>query len=228
MTILRTIIGSQCHGLATPESDVDTREVFVLPTEELLRVNPPTEKAKTKGDDVSWEVGHFLKLALRCNPTILEVMAAPSTYATKEGAWLQGLFPDVLSKTAVWKSFTGYATSQRHRLDEATVLLTNGNADSEKRRRKALAARLRILSNGIELLKTGTMTVRIADVPVIGEQVRRAKFGEMTNEEGAEIATKLLEEIDAAYAVSLLNDAPNIENVNRYLLSVRRAHLSPT
>lgn len=36
--ILKVIVGSQAHGLATPASDFDYRGVFVVPTKEILCV----------------------------------------------------------------------------------------------------------------------------------------------------------------------------------------------
>jgi len=226
-TILSTIIGSQAHGLATAESDTDVREVFVQPTEELFRVDSPAEKAHSKGEDVTYEVAHFLKLATRCNPTILEIAAAPPHHATEEGERLRALFPAFLSKKMVYAAFTGYASSQRHTVDAASVTMTNGAVTDEKRRCKALAARLRILYGGWELLERGTLTVRIADVPWIGEIVRKAKFGELTNEAGADIAHELYSRIDKAVERSVLPDRPDIEKVNAFLVSVRRAHLTP-
>lgn len=225
-TILKTLVGSHAHGLSTHESDYDWREVFVRPTEELLRVDPPAEKAL--GDDAltAWEVGHVLRLAMKCNPTILEVLAGQSEHETWfEGLPLLELFPAFLSKKRVLDAFHGYAHQQRHKLEMAKLDAGESEA-KELRRRKALAARLRILFSGGELLRTGNMTVRIVDVPVIGEQVKRAKFGDMTNEEGAEIADALKLDLDAAFGASRLPDAPDIETVNAFLITLRRSHLA--
>lgn len=79
-TILRTIVGSQAHGLATLDSDFDYRGVFINPTSEILSLKGGTKQTnwiEGKEDDTSWELGHFLHLATKCNPTILEVFLAP-------------------------------------------------------------------------------------------------------------------------------------------------------
>ena len=37
-TILRVLVGSQAHGLATAESDQDFRRVYVMPTENMFHL----------------------------------------------------------------------------------------------------------------------------------------------------------------------------------------------
>lgn len=225
-TILKTLVGSQAHGLATPESDEDWRSVFVRPTEELFFVDAPAEKAHGNDGDTSWEVAHFCRMALKGNPTVLEVLASEKeSVADEEGNDLRALWPAFLSRKRILDAFHGYSHQQRHKLEMAKLEAGESEA-KEKRRRKALTARLRILYGGAELLRTGKLTVRIADVPVIGEQCRRAKFGDMTNEEGAEIAEALKADLDAAYAESRLPMEPDVDAVNRFLVRVRRNHLA--
>ncbi len=58
-TILKVVVGSQAHGLATPESDFDYRGVFVVPTAEILSLNGTTKTTnwiEGKDDDTSWEL----------------------------------------------------------------------------------------------------------------------------------------------------------------------------
>ena len=62
-TILRVLVGSQAHGLATAESDQDFRRVYVMPTEQMFHLGfkyPSTQWTKTGGDETAWEVGQFL------------------------------------------------------------------------------------------------------------------------------------------------------------------------
>src|SRR3990167_7324772 len=112
--ILRVLVGSRAHGLAGPDSDYDYRGVFVRPTSELLSIGAKpyltqwTEADKAKGeklDDTAWEVGHFLQLATHCNPTILEVLAAPRVDEGSDwsswGTDLRGLFPYIWNPCGV-------------------------------------------------------------------------------------------------------------------------------
>ena len=107
MQILKALVGSRAHGLAGPDSDADYRGVFVTPTSDLLRIGQRQsdtrwvegEKAADIGtakvDDTAWELGHFLSLATHCNPTILEVFAAPVVAGTPEGYAVRELLPAV-------------------------------------------------------------------------------------------------------------------------------------
>ena len=95
--ILKVVVGSHAHGLAGPDSDKDYRSVFVLPTAELFRVGfkyQSTRMMKEEADETSWEIGHFLQLALQGHPLVLETLVAPVVQRVPEGraipeAWLQ-------------------------------------------------------------------------------------------------------------------------------------------
>src|SRR5258708_8666676 len=81
ITILNVLVGSRAHGLNTDSSDYDYRGVFVTPTSELLKLGKRPDQTswiEDKIDDTKWEVGKFLFLATKCNPTILEVFKAPT------------------------------------------------------------------------------------------------------------------------------------------------------
>ena len=123
-TILKVIVGSRAHGLAGPESDVDFRGVFLHPTAHILSIGAKPKQtdwvegvplpegvedtARGKVDDTAWELGHFLSLAAHCNPTILEVFAAPVENATEDGERLRSLLPLVWNPKAVRDAFIGY------------------------------------------------------------------------------------------------------------------------
>jgi len=73
--ILKVLVGSHAHGLATAESDFDYRAVFVQPTSEILGLGHKAQNNQwIEGDidNTSYEIGHFLFLATKSNPTILE------------------------------------------------------------------------------------------------------------------------------------------------------------
>ena len=99
--ILSVLVGSQAHGLATPESDSDYRGVFAVDTRTILSLNAKKEyKGWVEGTDedaTSYELRHFLELALKCNPSILEVFSAPvqephTTFELDHGQSLKNLF----------------------------------------------------------------------------------------------------------------------------------------
>ncbi len=218
-TILKVMVGSHAHGLATSESDWDYRSIFVTPTRDILSLgSTPKEtnwiehqRGEEKPDDTSWEVGKCLFLATKCNPTILEVFLAPIEADTEWGLELRSLFPFVWNSKGVRDAFGGYGLNQRKKFLD----------NSDNRAPKYAAAYLRTLYNAEELLRTGTFTVRIADTP-IGPTVRKFKDGDFTYGEVIQACTDQEKRL-----VDALNDCPkheaNSAPVNDFLLRLRKA-----
>lgn len=174
ITILKVIVGSQAHGLATFESDTDYRGVFVQSAKE--RLNPFSkpidtqwfEKSGTAGgtvtDDTSTEVGKFLFEATKSNPTTLEVFKGTNVVNGAYGAWgisLQELFPHVWSSKGVYEAFTGYGRNQRTKMLD----------DRDGKAGKFAVAWLRTLYNAAELLRFGTFELSVIGTPI--EKVTR-------------------------------------------------------
>lgn len=213
--ILKTIVGSQAHGLATPESDFDYRGVFVQPTNEILAIGPKrqhTNWTEDNVDDTSHEIGHFLFLATKSNPTILEVFLAPIADSTDEGLELRSLFPYVWESLAVRNAFIGYGLNQRKKFLD----------NKDKRREKYAAAYLRVLYNAYELLTTGTFTVRVADTEV-GETVRRFKSGDFEIGEVIQVCSDWQIKVEKAYDACEKKEADK-DKINEFLLKVRKEH----
>jgi hypothetical protein len=85
--ILKSLVGSQAHGLAGPNSDYDYRGVFIVPTDELLSVMPKydnTSWIEGKEDNTAHELRDFLQLAIHSNPSILETLVSP---VKEEDSW---------------------------------------------------------------------------------------------------------------------------------------------
>jgi predicted nucleotidyltransferase len=234
-TILKTIVGSHAHGLATPESDYDYRGVFVLPTQEILKIGGDRQKTnwhEGEEDSTSWEIGHFLSLSLQSNPTILETYLAPRVehpngpqvmqpmgfqelrdYSRLDlwGDKLRELFPYVWSSRRVRDAFIGYGLNQRKKFLD----------NKDKRGPKYAAAFLRTLYNGYELLTTGTFTVRIVDTN-IGDAVKRFKEGDYEIGEVIQLCHDWMGVVDIAYEKRPEHHA-DIDKVNNFLLDVRKA-----
>ena len=213
-TILKVLVGSQAHGLATPESDFDYRGVFLNPTSELLKLrgnkSKQTNWIEGEVDDTSWELGHFLDLATHCNPTILETFLSPVEEWTQEGVELRKLFDAVWNSDGVKDAFIGYGLNQRKKFLEK----------KDGRPAKFAAAYLRSLYNGMELLETGTFTVRIADTP-IGETVRNYKLGNYVVGDVIDTCLMYEEKVREAYNKNP-NKRTDFDVVNDYLLGVRQ------
>jgi len=173
--ILKVIVGSVAHGLANKDSDTDYRSVYVLPTSEILSLNYKYSGSHwVEGESVdctSYEIGHFLFLATKCNPSILEVMVAPVVESRKYiqvdreiasrgkhseidlGQELRDLLPYCWSPQYAFDAFTGYSLNQQKKM----------LANHLDRWQKYACAYLRTLANLIILLETGTFTLKVDD-----------------------------------------------------------------
>jgi len=224
-TILSVLVGSRSHGLHNIDSDYDYRHVVVTPTSELLKLGTKYKSnsfLEGKEDQTMYEIGHFLHLATKCNPSVLEVFKAPMqpvAYTKAEiqriniwGSKLIALFPYVWNPTGVFEAFRGYAHNQRKKMQDKTNKL-NG------RQPKFAVAYLRTLINLCDLLRTGTFSVEIKDESV-KQDLLRIKSGDFTSGEVVDLADALLDEAE------ILRDQcthePNIDKVNKFLLEIRK------
>ena len=138
--ILKVLVGSHAHGLATDESDKDIRGVCVIPTEDMFRLGfkyHPSFWSKEDGDETAWEISQFLSLATQSHPLILEAFLAPIIAADNWGEELRSLFPAAWTPQKAYEAFTGYAVNQRTKfLDK-----------KDERPAKYAAAYVRVLYN---------------------------------------------------------------------------------
>ncbi len=232
INILKVIVGSHAHGLAGETSDVDYRGVFCIKTSEILRIGSHIDETRwIEGheDDTSWEIGKFLLMATKCNPTVLECFLAPMIKQAPDnpiisastndgnlvqydflGRELQALFPYVWNSQYVKDAFIGYGINQRKKFFE----------NKDQRAPKYAAAYLRVLYNAWELLETGTFTVKIADTPV-GETVRKFKNGDYSPGEVIQACWDMETKVLKAYKTNP-DKKTEIEPVNEFLLKIRK------
>jgi uncharacterized protein len=215
--ILKTLIGSRAHGLAEEGSDWDYRSVYVTPTSEILSLG-----YKSKGqnliqgeeDNMTYEIGHFLMLALKCNPSILEVMVAPREIITDgcpvAGIKLQELFPYVWNPRDAFNAFVGYSLDQRKKMLDNHLNRWN----------KYAVAYIRTLENLKTLLRTGTFSL---EVPIESRPGLLAiKHGEVSKGEIINICDRLAEE--AANLLPACHHEPGPDKVNDFLLMLRKKY----
>lgn len=231
-TILKVIVGSQAHGLATPKSDFDYRGVFVVPTREILSLGNTkmnTNWNEGSNDDTSWEIGHFLNLATHCNPTILETFLAPvvdgwhcefdAQSMRVRHNWteeLRDLFPYVWNTKDVMNAFIGYGLNQRKKFFD----------NKDKRASKYAVAYLRTLYQGWELLAFGTFTIKVSETE-IGETLKRWKSmtpKEILEGHGGEVISECLKwekRLRDMYEATPKKET-DFEKINEFLLKVRK------
>lgn len=216
-TILKVLVGSHAHGLASEESDRDYRRVYVIPTEEMFQLGfkyPATQWSKGDSDETAWEIGQFLLLATQSHPLILETLLAPIITADEWGKQLRDLLPAMWSPQKAFEAFTNYANNQRAKLLDK----------KDGRPAKYAAAYIRVLFNLCELLISGSFHVRVADTPV-GERLARIKQGQYRLGEVMDWGEELAQQ--AQQLTIVRRDESNPPRINAFLVAVRRTFLTP-
>src|ERR1700729_2856996 len=135
-TILQGVVGSTAHGMATECSDVDVYGVFVVPTIDLVGLEKPLESiVDTNPDMTSHELGKFVRLALNCNPSVLEVLWLDDyEVLTEAGRSLLSKRTAFLSKARVRDAYFRYAAQQFARIKSRGDL--SFSSDTRKRTAK--------------------------------------------------------------------------------------------
>lgn len=205
-TILVTLGGSRAYGINTEESDVDLKGVFIGSKFSYLSIEPKIETVVDLKNEDKW-VGHFLKmikdqslhtkevegtsyelhkfcrLALQCNPNILDTLFCDESdvvYAHAYGSMIRRAREHFLSKTAL-NSFYGYAIAQLKLVDN----YINGSSESlsrgrgkvtDKKVNKNAAHVVRLLQSFEELVTTGIYNVKRKNK----EQLLAIRNGEWT------------------------------------------------
>ena len=233
--ILRVLTGSRAHLTHREDSDWDYRGVYVSATRDLVCPNftlndkGRVHTAQPKGtswiegqevDSTTWEVGNYLKLAVQSNPTILEVLVSPMVNFTEWGRCLRELFPHVWSSDRVYLAFGGYAHNQRkklldHKLDEDEDFRLTA-----RRRMKFAVAWLRVLTQGITLLKTGVLPVPLPEHE--REKITEVQNGRWTVGQIVDWGRDLLDEMAAARKQCDKRVDP--EPINGFMADIRQAH----
>lgn len=186
-TILKGVVGSTAYGLATPESDIDYMGVYMEPQETFLGLRLVQEKDLTihttsDAQDVTYhEIAKFCRLALKSNPSILELLWLPEyTLLEGPGEWLVESRHWFASAKLVKDAYFGYATQQFKLLERRGDF----GSDMKKRTEKHARHLLRLLVQGFGLYRTGELSVRLE--PHEADMVR--EFGERVAAGNLELA----------------------------------------
>lgn len=125
--ILHVLAGSRAHGLATEESDTDTRGVCIPPAPYLVGLSSFEQHQDDKGDHVVYSLSKFVRLALAGNPNIIESLFVDDSdvlHATVAGGRLREARELFLTRT-VGERFVRYAMDQLQRIQRHYRWLKN-------------------------------------------------------------------------------------------------------
>lgn len=220
--LLCGIVGSTAYGLNHPGSDVDRLGVYAVDTVELHGLQRPGETIVETNPDVTLhEIGKYCALALKCNPTVTELMWLPDDLietTTPVGDELIDLRASFLSARRVRGAYLGYAVDQFRRLQQRG----DGTFGPDLAKRTAKHARhmYRLLIQGLQLWTTGRLAIQLDNPDVV------TSFGSRVAQGDIEYARKILADYEHAFdsASTVLPDEPDKVTVDQWLRGVRRTY----
>lgn len=222
--LLRGVVGSHAYGLAGADSDIDRLGVYAAPTRFFHGLYPPMGKlgtlVSTDPDITMHEAARFASLALKGNPTVMELLWLPDELyevRTDLGDRLISLRESFLSAARVRDAYLGYAVQQ------FSKLTGGGRFPNVPVARVAKHARhlWRLLEQGTGLWTTGQLSVRVADpaqVLTFGERVAAGETGLAESAIGR--ARSLFNQVSTT-----LPPFPDEQVVESWLLDVRSSFL---
>lgn len=141
------VVGSHAYGLANDGSDVDIRGIYLAPFELINTLNPcPSHISyiNESGDYCYYELKKYLELALKNNPTILEVIY------TNMGNWVNNLGQELLIHRSRLLSSSAYKTYSSYSLHQ-----------HKKTTGKARMHAVRLLLSAIHLFREGEPLIHV-------------------------------------------------------------------
>lgn len=215
--ILWARVGSHAFGLATASSDEDYLGIFQVKTEALLGLdNPRQTVVHTDPDWQMHELEKYITLALLGNPTILDLLWVDDyVVMSSTGEELVQLRKEMLS-SRVRQTYGGYAM---HQIKRARRHTEDPSVPLAGRPLKNMKHTFRLLNQGIHLLKTGELQVRLPN-PEDYHALSEVPFEELE---------RLFDERDAELAEveSVLPDEPNRPLLSEWLVVKRREYMDP-
>lgn len=213
--IYRCIVGSRAYGLDHEASDTDTRGVYLPPAEmhwSLAGVPEQLENKQT--DECYWELGKFVRLALKANPNVLEVLYSPLVeHVEPTGRELLNMRASFLSKL-VYQTYNGYVMSQFRKLE----------ADMRNRGQikwKHAMHLVRLLISGITVL--GEAAVPVEVVATYRDRLLAVRDGLLGWDEVNAWRLDLHQQFDGAFAETALAERPDYDAANAFLIKARRS-----
>lgn len=214
--LLSGIVGSTAYGLAGPDSDVDRFGIYAEPTRNFWNLKAPEDTYVEKSplpDLALHEARKYVYLALRCNPTVLELMWLPPKFVevqTTHGGALRLIRESFLSAHRVRSAYLGYASQQLDRMK---------TRESGARTAKHARHLGRLLLQGTELYRTGNLRIELhpAEVDLLRGLGEQADRGDLTEAEA------FLSYAEEAFETgkTVLPDEPDTDTVERWLHNVR-------
>lgn len=132
--LVKHLGGSHAYGTSLPSSDVDYRGIFCADPVNVRTPFFPVRECEDQNEDDTkfYELAHFMKLCLDCNPNIVETLWVADediTYRTPAYDLLRSHRKELLSSKVAF-TFSGYALSQLKRIKGHNKWLTNPQSEN--------------------------------------------------------------------------------------------------
>ncbi len=229
--LFATISGAHLYGFPSPDSDYDLRGVHILPTAEVVGLNPGRETIEVSKiqdgldiDLVTHDVKKFFLLLLKKNGYVLEQLYSPLiAHTTPEHEELKAIAQGCITRHHS-HHYLGFAQAQWRLFEK-----------EHPRRVKPLLYVYRVLLTGIHLMRTGIVEANLVQLneefklPYIPELIAQKLEGaEKSVLEEANLAfhrseyDRLYHELEQASKESWLPEAPSCQDsLNELLVRVR-------
>lgn len=213
-TVLQAVTGSRAYGLHHENSDTDKMSVYVSHTVDVAGLywgskDESWSDSGPEGDDnTKHEIGKFLRLVLKSNPTLIELLFM-NDYEILDGVGqgMVDLRDKMLYTEGIRNAYLGYAVAQHARV-------RNEFPDHKPKMARHC---LRISRQATELLTTGNMNVKVPN---------RQEYFDLTEMSFTDMDEVMVHAIDEIRnAESVLPDKPDKDAVNEFLKEVRRNHV---
>lgn len=212
--IYRCIVGSRAYGLEGEASDTDVRGIFLPPADLHWSLYGVPEQIENNEEQTCfWEIGKFIVLALKANPTILECLYSPLVELATPAAHDLLAHRDIFLSRLVYQTYNGYVLSQFRKLERYLEL--HGAI-----RWKHAMHLIRLLLCGISILRDGTLRLRVDEHR---DMLLAIRHGEIPWKEIDARRHELHREFDAAFAATRLPEFPDYDRANRLLVEARRS-----
>lgn len=232
---LLVLTGSNLYGCAMPDSDTDLRGFFVEPGEYLIGRKRFEQHDDKVNDTVIWGVRKFFSLLEKGSPNTIEILFAPSDNVRSSTE----IGEKILSARSLFvnrrltDTIRGFASSEWRKAQLLTKNRETGEVYFSPRvvgaKRKDSHAEfgyclknayhsIRLLEEGIELLKSGTITFPRPNA----NELRNIRNGVMALGAISEKIEALSKEFEVAEAVSILPADPDFKAIDALYLDLIR------
>ena len=234
-TVMLGYMGSHSHGTHIPSTDpnsiddIDLMGFSLGPVESYLGLKKFEHMVhkEAEWDIVVYEIRKFTRLLLQQNPNVVGLLWLKDDLYIHDDIQRQYVEKrDIFSSKLAYKTFIGYATSQRKKMMMSTFQGYMGA------KRKALVEKygydiknaahtIRILRMGVEFLNTSQLNVFRHDAAELME----IKTGKWELDKVISLADKLLKDAELALKSSKLPDRPNTKEAELLLMNVIKERL---